>query len=323
MTTPLSFSQLHDQLNDIITAHLSIDHLNARIEDLPHQFQHPQTRPWQPIHWAEIHPDQIIGIKPAVFLSILSGAINTEAPIRDYTQTSRQYLAPFYPQMARFVGGTVDANGHLLEPGLWEKEERQHTPALAKLYAQLGGSLDDQPPLTITPHTARPYRPSDDLRQDLYRHGLHRIATEYGATCLYLWLMVHTTGALQAVLEELLIDEINHMTKFWGFGLWAYPDSSFFKISQTLVTALRQKWANPQIQGSLLHTLHRMTKELHWSDWSFTNQTILMYIFGRVMQRLLQWHQRLTPDYLRALLGDQQGNYEGNPHLFPEVVKFS
>ncbi len=59
--------------------------------------------------------------------------MDTEAPIRGYTQTSRQYLEKLHPQMARFVGGTVGKNGELLELGLWEKEERQHTPALIKI----------------------------------------------------------------------------------------------------------------------------------------------------------------------------------------------
>ena len=42
--------------------------------------------------------------------------------------------------------------------------------------------------------------------------------------CLYLWLMSHTTGTLQQVRGELLQDEINHLTKFWGMGMWLYPD---------------------------------------------------------------------------------------------------
>jgi hypothetical protein len=40
-----------------------------------------------------------------IFLSIIKGALDTEAPIKDYTQTSRQYLEPIHPSMARLVGG--------------------------------------------------------------------------------------------------------------------------------------------------------------------------------------------------------------------------
>jgi hypothetical protein len=299
LSAQLTHRQLQTRINHLVDHYLSLDRLQTHLEDLVDQWQQPRPRPWGPIQWNAISPDQVMGIAPDIFCRILAGAINTEAPIRGYTQASRQYLAPYHPAMARFVGGRVNAIGALIEPGLWEKEERRHTPALTQIYTRLTGQ-----PLAIQPHSARPYTAGADPRQDLYRHGLHRIATEYGAACLYLWMMAHTTGPLQAVLAELLIDEVNHMTKFWGFGQWAYPDSSGFKIGQTLFSALREKWKEPTIQGSLLHTLWRMTKELHWSEWAFTNQATLMYTFGRVMHQLLRWHRRLTPDYLRALLGD-------------------
>ena len=157
---------------------------------------------------------------------------------------------------------------------------------------------------TVSPHAARPYRPTEQANADLYRHGLHRVATEYGATCLYLWMMAHTTGPLQAVLAELLIDEVNHTVKFWGYGRWAFPDASLFATGQTVFASLREKWQNPQVQGSLIHTLRRMTQTLHWTDWSFINQAALMYTFGKVLQRLLQWQNRLTSDQLRELLGE-------------------
>ncbi|MEL6816536.1 MAG: ferritin-like domain-containing protein [Cyanobacteria bacterium J06598_3] len=205
-----------------LTQHyLSLDHLSCRLNDLPEQFNHPQVRPWQKISWQSINPEQVVGIELDVFLNILIGAINTEAPIRDYTQASRQYLETIHPPMATFVGGRIAPNGRLQEPGLWEKEERQHTPALSRLYTQLAG---EKP--VVTPHNARPFQPVRDPRAALYRHGIHRVATEYGATCLYLWMMAHTTGELQQVLQELLMDEVNHMTKFWGFGCWAYPEAS-------------------------------------------------------------------------------------------------
>ena len=59
--------------------------------------------------------------------------------------------------------------------------------------------------------------------QDLYKHGLHRVTTEYSAVCLYIWLMSHATGTTQQVLAELLQDEVNHLTRFWGMGMWLYP----------------------------------------------------------------------------------------------------
>ncbi|MEM1311373.1 MAG: hypothetical protein AAGF98_18065, partial [Cyanobacteria bacterium P01_H01_bin.153] len=142
-----------------------------------------------------------------------------------------------------------------------------------------------------------------DPRENLYRHGLHRVATEYGATCLYLWMMAHSTGALQAVLAELLIDEINHMTKFWGFGMWAYPDSSLVKIGQTLGQAMLRKVRDRTTQGSLLHTLQRMMNELAWKQWSPTQRLTLLYTFDQVMKSLWSWNRSLTPDYLSDLFG--------------------
>lgn len=270
--------------------------LRDRLEDLPRQFEQPTVRPWSAIAWHRVSPNQLVGIDPQTFGSILLGAINTEAPIRDYTQSSRQYLTMLYPAMARFVGGEVNATGKLVEVGLWEREEKRHTPALTKMYTLLS---EQRPP--ILPHPARPYQPSTNAHTNLYRHGLHRVATEYGATCLYLWMMAHTTGTLQAALAELLIDEVNHMTKFWGFGMWAYPDSSLVKVGQTMGRALLGKVRRRETQGSLLHTVQRMKNELAWSQWSLANQFTFLYAFDQVIKALWCWHQELTPAYLESL----------------------
>lgn len=272
--------------------------LRDRLEDLPHQLEQPTLRPWGAIAWGDVHSDQLIGIDRATFCATLLGTINTEAPIRGYTQCSRQYLERLYPAMARFVGGRVDETGKLVEIGLWEREEKRHTPALVKLYTVLSGEKPK-----IVPHLARPYQAAECPHENLYRHGLHRVATEYGATCLYLWMMAHSTGALQAVLAELLIDEINHMTKFWGFGVWAYPDSSWVKIGQTLSRAMVKKLRDRSTHGSLLHTLHRMMTELAWSQWSPAQRLTLLYTFDQVIKPLWGWSRTLTPDYLDALFG--------------------
>ena len=270
-----------------------------RLEDLSTQFECPTLRPWGAIDWRSVHSNQLIGMDRDAFCALLLGTINTEAPIRGYTQSSRQYLETLYPTMARFVGGQVDNAGNLVEIGLWEREEKRHTPALAKLYSLLSGHKPE-----IVPHAARPYQPATNAREALYRHGLHRVATEYGAACLYLWMMAHTTGALQAVLAELLVDEVNHMTKFWGFGMWAYPESSLIKIGQTLSKAMLRKFRYRDTQGSLLHTLHRMQNELAWNQWSPLNRLTFLYTFDQVIKILWRWHHIcLTPNYLDSLFG--------------------
>lgn len=286
------------RINQLIAQYLTIEHLNDRLADLPQQFETPKTRPWKPIDWHSIGPDQVVGMEVAVFLSILQGAIDTEAPIRDYTQASRQYLESLHPQLARFVGGSVSSDGKLLEPGLWEKEERQHTPALIKVYEQLAG----QKPSPI-PHDARPYQPSEDPYTDLYRHGVHRVATEYGATCLYLWLMAHATGTLHAVLEELLLDEINHMTKFWGFGVWAFPQASALTTIRMLLKTTRGRVRYRRDRSSLVGTLDRMSRVLNWQAWSWSNRATFTWTCARSLFRLWGWSRSLKPEYLDGLFG--------------------
>ncbi|MFE4106387.1 ferritin-like domain-containing protein [Almyronema epifaneia] len=294
----LSLHQSFQQIRDLVQQYLRADILRDRLADLPLQWQTPRPRPWQKIRWTEINREQIIGLEADIFLLILKGAIETETPIRGYTQASRQYLTKLHPAMAEFVGGTVDENGHLVRLGLWELEEKRHTPVLTKLYTQLAG----QPPV-LKPHVARPYQPTGDPYQDLYRHGLHRVATEYGATCLYLWLMVYATGALRTVLAELLMDEINHMTKFWGFGRWLFPTASLLSLAQILMRAFYEKLHNPHRQGSLCHTLHRMKKVLGWPQWSWQHRLTFLYALGQVMKCLWQWNQGLTSAELQRLLG--------------------
>ncbi|MEH1901274.1 MAG: ferritin-like domain-containing protein [Nostoc sp.] len=288
------YLQTQHRIRSLIDKYIAVEKLHERLQDLLMQFANPQPRPWKPIDWQTINRNQIIGLDAEVFLSILIGAMDTEAPIRGYTQTSRQYLEKLHPQMARFVGGTVGEDGQLLELGLWEKEERQHTPALIKIYTQLTGEK-------ITPklRTVRSYLPTDDTNEDLYRHGLHRIATEYGATCLYIWLMVHTTGALQDVLEELAQDEINHMTKFWGFGVWAFPDTGLMRIGRTLIKTRSQNYQ----RNNLMRTLRRMMATLNWNAWSLTNKTTLLFTFTYTIRRLWSWNNSLTPEYLQDLFG--------------------
>jgi hypothetical protein len=292
-----SLQPILQHLQSLIRQHLSPAVLCDRLEDLPLQFQSPRPRPWRPIDWKGIDASQIIGIDPLIFIAILAGSADTEDPIRGYTQASRQYLEPLYPEMAKFVGGVADRQGNLLELGLWEKEERQHSPALQKLYTQLTGLK-----LRLVAHEPRSYQPTDNPALDLYHHGIHRIATEYGATCLYLWLAAHAVGPLRAVLEELLIDEINHMTKFWGYGLWAYPATSDLKVLQTLICkVLKKLWKKDS--SSLLHTLRRMAQVLHWEAWSFGNKVTFLWTIVLTLKQMNHWSRSLSPAYLQKLFG--------------------
>jgi hypothetical protein len=289
---------IEDEFNPTITSlvdtYLNLDCLDDRLQDLPQQFITPTPRRWAKVDWQSINSSQIVGIAPELFLAILKGSIDTEAPIRGYTHTSRQYLAPIHPQMAKFVGGTVDEAGNLQTRGLWELEECRHTPALVAIYRQLSGEKV-QPTLK----QARPYQPTDCVNRDLYRHGLHRILTEYGATCLYLWLMGHSTGMLRQVLGELVTDEVNHLTKFWGFGVWLYPQPH----GSRFVYSCQQLLSHRSHGNSLLKTYRRMMSVLHWDEWNWQHRREIVYTFYLVMHRLLIWHQTLTIENLEYFFG--------------------
>ncbi|ELS02085.1 hypothetical protein Xen7305DRAFT_00017960 [Xenococcus sp. PCC 7305] len=278
-----TFWQIKARVNHLITKYLSYQIICDRLEDLPVQFNNPQPRSWPSIDWSTITSEQIIGIELEVFLKILQGTFDTEAPIRGYTQTSRQYLEPIHPTMARFVGGTVDEQDKMLELGLWEKEERRHAPALMKIYQQLTRQK-------ANPNLRKPkiYQPSANPQLDLYHHGLHRIATEYSAVCLYLWLMSRTTGTIQQVIGELLEDEINHMSKFWGFGQWLYPIPP---KSKSRMRGLKH----------LATTMNRMTRVLHWDSWAMTHKIELIYSFSFVFKQMQGWSNCLTRDYLQSI----------------------
>ena len=311
-----NFFQTRGRINRLIDRYLNEDLLCDRLEDLPQQFREPQPRQWSPINWQAIHPEQVVGLELDIFLSILKGALDTEAPIRDYTQTSRQYLEPIHPSMARFVGGKIAEDGKAIELGLWEKEERQHTPALTKLYQQLAKE-------TITPKakTAKSYQAWTNPYQDLYKHGLHRVITEYGAACLYLWLMSHTTGTTQQVLGELLQDEVNHLTKFWGMGMWLYPDGAEQLIRYLLSQIHTILPVSCESSASVKSTFQHMMSVLNWQSWSILHRGELIYTFIWILKQMWRWSGQLTPEYLHSCCATPEffGNYSEADEQ-PEVI---
>lgn len=286
-------SEFFETIQTLISDYLSLDDLNDRLQELPLQFERPHPRKWARIDWQSISLEAIVGIEPQLFLAILKGAIDTEAPIQDYTHTSRQYLHPIHPQMAEFVGGTIDVNGEATK-GIWELEECRHAPALMVIYHRLSGEK-----IVPNPKLVRPYQPTKCHHDDLYRHGLSRIFTEYGATCLYLWLIGHSTGTLQQILVEMLRDEINHLTKFWGFGIWLYPSAPGLRLLRGCRYLLPSRAGN----GNLLKTYQRMMSVLHWQDWTWQQRWQIVATFYLVMQRLLAWHRQLTAADLDRIFG--------------------
>ncbi len=290
--------QVNRRVRQLIHRYLSLEILHDHLRDLPQQFLAPQTRPWHPICWSNLSTDQILGLDPEVFLKIILGAIDTELPIHGYTQASRRYLEPIHPRLAHYVGGQISAEGQILALGLWEREERQHGPALTQIYTRLKGQKPQ-----IHPHHPRPFQEPPDPYRALYRHGLHRIATEYGAVCLYLWLMAHTTGDLQQVLGELLRDEINHLCKFWGSGIWLYP-GSWLQQTRILIQEIGLRSQDrSEGRSNLWNTYLRMTGVLAWQTWSWDHRLEFLLALTLVLQRMMCWSRDLSPEYLDQLFG--------------------
>ena len=283
------YLQTRSRINSLVERYLSIDILQNCLVDLPRQFEKPHQRPWQPIDWQAINPNQIIGVEPALFTAAIANAVEIETPIRAYAKESWDYLQATHPQMAKFVGGTFAADGTVLEVGLWEKEERQHRPAFSKIYQELTGEK-----LNPQSNSVQGYESSGNIREDVYKHALSRITTEWGATSVYLWLMAHSTGALQQAIAQPLQDEINHLAKFWGISRWAFGDSYLTRLRGTtknLMSLLQHH------QGERTHT-----KELLQLGYALC-AVELVFTFARLMVQLRRWNQTLSDEDLVKLFG--------------------
>ena len=106
--------------------------------------------------------------------------------------------------------------------------------------------------------------------------------------------MAHSTGELQQAIAQPLQDEVNHLAKFWGIGIWAFGDSYKTRLqtmTQTLIDLFK----------------HNQNERTHSADvLGFTNALFaveLVFTFARVMTRLNSWHQSLNPAYLQNLFG--------------------
>lgn len=287
-----TYLQTRTRINSLIDLHLPITTLSDRLTNLPNQFSTPQQRPWDPINWQQVDRQQILNVKPDLFLKVLANAAEIEDPIRSYALESWHYLVPLHPAMAQFIGGELEGD-RLIRPGVWEREERQHGPLFRKLYQQLSGEKLQPKPNSVAGHT-----PGETPWADLRRHLLSRITAEWSATATYLWLLAHSTGELHNIIAQPFQDEINHLAKFWGFTRWLYQDSFYttFKTTcQTLLT-FTQHHRQERTDGSLFFQPHKILQNAHHGiELSFT--------FLRIMTRLRRWDQELSPSFLRHLLG--------------------
>jgi hypothetical protein len=288
-----SYLQIRARINHLINRYINVETLSDRLADLPMQFVLPQTRHWEPIDWQAINSSQILGVDPKLFALVLSGATEIEAPIREYSQESWQYLQALHPEMANFVGGARHDDGSIQTLGVWEKEERQHAPVFSKIYQRLTGEK-----LQPKPNSVADDQSTDHPREVISQHLISRISTEWGATAVYLWLMAHSTGALQQAIAQPLQDEINHLAKFWGFSRWAFGASYRQQLqgSTRNLVALAKHHQGERTHSDELLNSSRSVEEL-------TNAIGLAFSLMRVMVRLRSWDQELSSSYLRHLFG--------------------
>jgi hypothetical protein len=288
-----SYLTSRHRINTLIEEYLAVERLNHHLHDLTTQFTDPSQRPWGPVHWQAIDPTQIVGTAPDLFLELLAGAAEVESPIRSYSRESWDYLQHFHPQMATFLGGTYGADQAIQVVGIWEKEERQHAPALRKMYQQLTGEQ-----LTLKPNTVTGYHPSTNPQADVYHHLISRLSSEWSAISLYLWLMAHSTGALQQAISQILQDEINHLAKFWGFSRWAFGRSfqEQFLASTHTVAQLFRHHAQERTHGSQAVETRQLLNQL-------SESVELVFTFLRVMVRVRHWNAELSSSSLNHLFG--------------------
>jgi hypothetical protein len=273
------------QINALTNDYLSLGILYSNLQDLPKQFVNPQPRFWDEINIDSININQIVDIDSNLFINVIASAAEVEAPIRDYAVESRDYLQACYPEMAKFMGG--DTFNGKIKLGVWEKEERQHLPIFAKIYQQLTSEK-----LEPKANTVQGYESDEDFKQAAYYHVINRIATEWGATSIYLWLATHSTGELQQAILQPLQDEINHLAKFWGFACWAFDDNYPTRLSlvsrQLLALANHNKQERTQSNNILAGSSSIYTVEL-----GFT--------FIQVIRKIQYWHYTLNRNYLERL----------------------
>jgi hypothetical protein len=295
------YLQTRARINYLIERYLSLNILSEQLQDLPLQFEAPHQRAWQRINWKAINPNQIVGIDPKLFLFVLVGAVEIEAPVRDYSRESWNYFQGVHPQMAHFMGGMRNEASEVVEVSIWEKEERQHAPVFSQIYKQLTG-LKLQP----KPNSVKDYYPTENPITEIYKHTVSRISTEWSAASVYLWLMAHSTGELQNAIAQPLQDEIGHLAKFWGFACWAFSDSFIARTSN----------ATSQLMGLLKH--HRGERS-HSNDILQRNTLVhaaeLAFTFTRIMSQMYRWNGNLKTDHLELLFGESPNSFQNTAQI--------
>ncbi len=284
-----NYLQIRARMNRLVDRYLTIDILSQHLIDLPTQFAQPHVRKWEPIDWKSVSRSQIVGVDPDLFIMLVAGATEIETPIREYSQETWNYMKSIHPGMAYFIGGTQHPDGSIATLGAWEKEERQHAPTFKKIYNQLTGEKLQPKPNSVNIHQS-----IDSALMAVSNHTLSRISTEWGAVSIYLWLMAHSTGALQQAIAQPFQDEVNHLAKFWGFSRWAFDGSYYGQV----------KGSTKSLLSLAKHHRGERTEGDNLVGKATTVDAIeLAFVFSRVMVRVHTWNRELSHTLLVHLFG--------------------
>ena len=87
--------------------------------------------------------------------------------------------------------------------------------------------------------------------------------------------------SIDLAFGELLEDEINHLIKFWGMGMWLYPDGTEQLIRYLLsqIHTILPVSYEFQRRSSIKSTLERMMLVLNWQSRSVLSRGELIYTF--------------------------------------------
>ncbi|MGK7925725.1 MAG: hypothetical protein AB4290_10845 [Spirulina sp.] len=223
------------RIKAFIDRDLSLEILSDRTFELSFHYNASPCHPWQPLDWDAISLEQVIDVSGELFLAAIAVSVEVQTmPI--HSRQIWERLPGITPQIASFLGRAIDEEKNWVELGLWEGEERQHSAIFRQVYERLTGEI-----LPVSEDFL--FAPATKLKPD--RYLFQCVIAKWITTSVYLWLMSHSTGELQAAIARVLQDDIGHLAKFWGILRLRWGDSAPPPLSEDL-DRLSQAFCSPQ-----------------------------------------------------------------------------
>ena len=285
-----SYLQIRERINFLIKKYLSAGVLYSYLHDLKLYLKTPERGQSKYIDWGKINLGQVSGVSNDLFIDKIMNAAKLETQNHDFETEIRDYLQAVNPQIACFLESnstdrSMDAQA--LVKATEEKEEYQGLLLFRKIYKQLTGDE-----LQLQGYAVNRNEFKGNLQEEIYNYALNRIANEWSAISIYVWLMAHSTGELQRVIVQPLQNEVSHLVKFWGISYWAFSDS-FLSRLQNITKNLTNLIKTHQRQDERKSEILELNYALHSVEVTFT--------FTSVMMQLYQWHKTLEHLYLENL----------------------